>query len=367
MENWRIATKLSVLFYIILKYMQGDMKNPPVMVLFILGYLVINTSFYIFKLSKWKLIISIISMSYLYIFGITQNTFLLLLIPISVWEFIEVSNFHWLLYIVLIGTTIYMSPSRLNSEIILICFVSFIIFKSSKHTYMRLEHLANSNDQLKEAENLLRIKLKKEQETDKQSRYTMQLEERNKIAQEIHDKVGHTISGSLMQLEAVKLLVEEDREKARHMLDNVIGVLREGMESIRATLRNIKPEKEELGIQRIKSLLHEYCYENNMKTSFTYKGALDKINYLQWKVINDNVTEALTNTIKYSEAGMIGINIEVLNKFIKVEVKDNGVGVSIIKKGLGLNGIEERTGNLGGKVIIDGSSGFSIIMLLPIQ
>jgi signal transduction histidine kinase len=77
--------------------------------------------------------------------------------------------------------------------------------------------------------------------------------------------------------------------------------------------------------------------------------------------------EAMTNTLKYAHASDIKINIQVLNKLIKQEIKDNGVGSFNIIKGLGLKGIEERCANMGGKVIIDGSKGFSIIALLPIH
>ena len=58
--------------------------------------------------------------------------------------------------------------------------------------------------------------------------------------------------------------------------------------------------------------------------------------------------------------------MEVLNTLLKVEIKDDGIGCIKIIKGLGLSGIEERTMNLNGKVIIDGSNGFSVIILLPI-
>ena len=56
-----------------------------------------------------------------------------------------------------------------------------------------------------------------------------------------------------------------------------------------------------------------------------------------------------------------------LNKMIKVEVKDNGKGTAIIKKGLGIMGMEERTASVNGKIIVDSTSGFSVTMLLPIR
>jgi signal transduction histidine kinase len=63
----------------------------------------------------------------------------------------------------------------------------------------------------------------------------------------------------------------------------------------------------------------------------------------------------------------------VYNKIIKFEVKDNGYGagnaakIENMSKGMGLKGIEERSIGIGGKVIIDGSKGFSVITLLPIE
>jgi hypothetical protein len=71
--------------------------------------------------------------------------------------------------------------------------------------------------------------------------------------------------------------------------------------------------------------------------------------------------------MKYSEATNILVNIEVLNKYIRAEVKDNGKGVRFIKKGLGIIGMEERTATIDGKIIVDGSDGFSVTTLLPIK
>ncbi len=48
------------------------------------------------------------------------------------------------------------------------------------------------------------------------------------------------------------------------------------------------------------------------------------ISPIQWKIIGENVTEALTNAMKYADATVISIDIHVLNKMVKVQVKDNG-------------------------------------------
>lgn len=51
---------------------------------------------------------------------------------------------------------------------------------------------------------------------------------------------------------------------------------------------------------------------------------------------------------------------------VKVEVIDNGIGATYIKKGIGITGMEERTATLNGTVIVDGTDGFSVTMLFPI-
>lgn len=75
----------------------------------------------------------------------------------------------------------------------------------------------------------------------------------------------------------------------------------------------------------------------------------------------------MTNALKYAGATEILIKVEVLHKLVKAEVKDNGIGAFHYKKGIGITGMEERAGNAGGKVIIDGSKGFSVITLLPLE
>ncbi|MFR4998633.1 MAG: two-component sensor histidine kinase, partial [Clostridium paraputrificum] len=59
----------------------------------------------------------------------------------------------------------------------------------------------------------------------------------------------------------------------------------------------------------------------------------------------------------------IKVNIEVLNKYIKVEVIDDGIGSNKIIKGMGLQALEERLLNLQGNLILDGSRGFRAIMI----
>ncbi|WP_053242534.1 ATP-binding protein [Clostridium sp. DMHC 10] len=122
-----------------------------------------------------------------------------------------------------------------------------------------------------------------------------------------------------------------------------------------------------MGINKIKIALDEFSVDNGISSNLVYIGMMNKITHIQWKVIYDNLEEALTNVLKYSKAAQVTVKIDVLSKFVKVEIKDNGVGAKSIKKSLGIMGMEERCSKLHGKVIVDGSKGFSVIIILPLE
>jgi len=203
-------------------------------------------------------------------------------------------------------------------------------------------------------------------EFERQAIYTSLLEDRNKLAQEMHDKVGHVIAGSIMQLEAAKLLINSDSEKSKTLLESSISVLRSGVDDIRLTLRGLKPIEEELGINRLKFQVEKSLKETSIKGYVNINGDLGKINYTKWKAIIENTREALTNSLKYSNCRGFWVNINVMNKMIRVELKDDGKGEEKVVKGMGLKGMEQRCEDIGGKLVINGDYGFSVIMLLPV-
>lgn len=212
----------------------------------------------------------------------------------------------------------------------------------------------------------LNNKILKEKEYSQQILRTSILEERNIISAKLHDKIGHVISGTLLQLEATKIIMNEDSKKAEGFIDRSINNLRSGMDDIRMTLRNIRPQKEEISINRLKNLLEEKLKNTRIKGRVNFNGNLDKITTEMWVLFLNILTEGSTNAIKYSKCTLIEVNIEVLNKMIKFQIKDDGIGCININKGIGLNSIEEKVRELDGKFILNGERGFSLIVLINI-
>ncbi len=197
-------------------------------------------------------------------------------------------------------------------------------------------------------------------------RHASRLEERNAIAQKLHDELGHTLSGSTMQLEASLLMMDKNREKAVNMLNTVIKNLREGTEAIRKILMRIKPEAASINIQAVKMLAMETQKKSGIMIDVIYNGDIADIDYVKWHAATINIKEALTNMMKYSNATKCIIKFERLNKLYKISINDNGIGCNAIKQGMGLQGMDERTLKIGGRLILDGTDGFCVIMLLPV-
>jgi len=242
----------------------------------------------------------------------------------------------------------------------------FIVYKTTTNYKTAIGELKEINKMINDRNYKLIADKNNSKEYEIQHGYVIKLEERNKIAQELHDKIGHTISASIMQLEASRLVGESNKEKAEYLVNNVIKVLREGMDSIRLTLRNLKPPQEILGINKIKLICKEFELHSKVNVNLKVKGDINLITPRYFKIIQNNLEESFTNITKYSSATEVEVNFFVYRKFLRFDIKDNGEGCDSLAKGLGLRGMEERIENAGGTINIISDNGFSIISVLPL-
>lgn len=191
--------------------------------------------------------------------------------------------------------------------------------------------------------------------------HVAEIKERNRIAREIHDNVGHSIAGILLQLQASQKLFDRDSNKSRELLDKSIVELSGSLTLLRDTVHNIKPS-ESLGIEYIKRIIDNYSF---CPVDFRYTGDFNTISAGQLEMLHTNIMEALTNTSKHSNATRVDISIDINDKFIRLCIKDNGTGCANIKEGLGISGMKERIKNTGGSISISSDNGFIIVCLIP--
>lgn len=195
------------------------------------------------------------------------------------------------------------------------------------------------------------------------------MEERNRFAARIHDKLGHNISGSIILLEATALSMDKDPVRAKQNIKTVTENLRRGVDEIRAALRQERPERSRLGLHEVRKQLEAFQLTYGRKTRLETEGNLEKITIPLWICIQDNLKEALTNMLKHSQGDTFLLRICCMNKAIRVEYADNGACFYESPKeeagdgrGMGLNAMEERAAALGGTMLVTGGqNGFQIV------
>lgn len=184
------------------------------------------------------------------------------------------------------------------------------------------------------------------------------LKERNRIAREIHDNVGHLLSRCILQLGAVRMVHKE--ETVAEELASVLDGLNESMTSIRKSVHDLHNEAVDLK-QSIEKLIES---NSEFTTDFEYDAENDfpmKIKYCIISVI----TEGFQNAVKHSNGDSISILVREHPGMYQVVFQDNGTGAVIKEDGIGLHNIENRVRELGGMVSFSVEKGFRIFISIP--
>lgn len=192
------------------------------------------------------------------------------------------------------------------------------------------------------------------------------LEEKARLSQTLHDRLGHSINGSIYQLEAVKVLLEQDVETSKTMIQAVIDNLRTGMDEIRGILRKEKPKKYKLALLQLGQLCEECC-QMGVEAHLVTEGDLEHVPEKYLEIILDNAFEAVSNALKYSKCTKIEIKIHVMNRLLRCSVSDDGIGCSEMVDGMGIAGMRNRMRSVNGILDFDTDVGFTVNMLLPLE
>lgn len=243
----------------------------------------------------------------------------------------------------------------------------YAIFIYVSRLVVKNEHLSEIAAQQKETIYTLTKRLTDNNNLIKSLAYTTALEERNRLATKIHDKVGHGISGSIIMLEASVMFLDKDKQKAVTGITNAIENLRSGVDEIRLALREEKPSKSEMGKSEIAAMLDGFTVKYGIDTDTVFEGDLDRLRVDVWACIKENIAETQTNMLKYSNGKKYVVSISIMNKVAIVKYIDNGKCAGTFKKGLGLRAIEERTERSHGRCLYDTTKGFVVTNIFDID
>ncbi|WP_167957489.1 sensor histidine kinase [Anaerosporobacter faecicola] len=275
-------------------------------------------------------------------------------------------NFCWcgLSYVLLVK-----ADASINQTCLFITLLLIIYYQNNK-VIKRFRDYMNDYDQeefqLKENLDLQKQLFNRELEQKNLYAENRILEERDHLFQQLHDRLGHSINGSIYQLEAAKVLLDTKPQESKQILQMVIDHLRGSMDEIRKIFRKEKPSKKQMAIIGLIELCEKCKEKYGIITELHIEGEKDRIPDGVLEVILDNTYEAISNALKYSKCTHIWINITVLNQRIRCEIRDNGNGCEEVIEGMGIQGMKKRVRSLNGIIDLRGETGFEITMLFPI-
>ena len=226
--------------------------------------------------------------------------------------------------------------------------------------------LSGKNAELHEAN----VKLQEYSETIKRM---TEIEERNRLAREIHDTLGHALTGIVVSADAGKILFDAAPEEAKARFDVIGQTARQGLEDVRRSIRALRPDA--LESRDLESAL-EKMIENFRETTgadIRYEQEAGKLLLAQDEEVTVYriVQEGMTNAIRHGKATQINLIIDRKDRNLRVRIFDNGVGMQGKKTGFGLNYMEERVELLKGSLRYgnreDGSRGFFLEAEIPVR
>jgi signal transduction histidine kinase len=194
------------------------------------------------------------------------------------------------------------------------------------------------------------------------------LQERNRIAREIHDSLGHSLTALNLHLEMALKLSQIKPEKSRELLTEAKRLGSTALNDVRqsvSTLRSDPLQKLDLPVA-INKLADEFQLSSHIRP----KCYLDVPPNLPQPIVTTIyriVQEALTNISKYAQASEVIIEIQTLTTELKLQVVDNGCGFipSNNMTGFGLQGMRERVLSLHGKFEIISTPNVDAALLHP--
>ena len=193
------------------------------------------------------------------------------------------------------------------------------------------------------------------------------LKERNKIAGEIHDTVGHTLTTVLVEMELGKKLASRDLPLALEKYNCAQAQVRKGLNELRKSVRMLADGSEILDFIPSLLVLIKDTEKHTAVGINTNIGELPELDIEIKKTLYNALQEGLTNGIKHGKSTAFVFKLVYENSNIIFYLADNGIGCSSINHGFGLRAMRDRVKELNGSLSIEcePNEGFSLEITIP--
>lgn len=238
---------------------------------------------------------------------------------------------------------------------ILVTVLSVVMAKKTKRLEGLLSDIIHLRDSSTELNLLMRERNRELMDKQDNEIHLATLRERNRIAREIHDNVGHMLSRSILQMGALSTIYKE--EPIHGQLISVNDTLNMAMNNIRESVHDLHDDSVDL---------HQAVLEatKEMRENYHFRLEYDMQEPIPRKVkycFITTVKEAMSNIVKHSNADKIEVILREHPAFYQLSIEDNGTNIrKNAESGIGLVNMKERVDALHGILHIRTEKGFKI-------
>ncbi len=264
------------------------------------------------------------------------------------------------IYVLPIANWIMVDYRLLKLLIFPLILLAFYLAYQTRTRNQLQQRLISSRDASMEQELLLKGKNRELLENQDNEIYIATLKERNRIAREIHDNVGHMLSRSILQVGAMLAICKDETLKTH--LTTLKESLDAAMNSIRNSVHDLHDESVDL-THALNNLIDRFTFCEVQLDCDISKYIPKEVKYCFLAIIK----EALNNTMKHSNATKVTITVKEHPAFYQLLVEDNGTSksdktVSNDTSGIGLSNMKERVDALHGIIHVNQENGFRIFV-----
>ena len=201
-------------------------------------------------------------------------------------------------------------------------------------------------------------------QVDKMSRTA----ERNRIAREIHDTLGHSMTGIAMGLEACLETTDALPGQTRSQLERIAETARSCLNDVRRSVNALRPDKlEKFSLHdALESLAADINALSSTDVSL-HQPDVYTLSVEEEIVIYRLIQESITNAVRHGNAKHVCVRIHAEGRKLLVHIHDDGCGCENIQQGFGIAHMTERVELLGGSISFDGRDGFTIDAKIPLN
>ncbi len=195
------------------------------------------------------------------------------------------------------------------------------------------------------------------------------IKERNRLAREIHDGLGHYLTSIHMQIQAANALLQTDRDKSQEHLMKAQTMTQEALADVRRSVGSLRIQSHEnVPLTDLIPRLFENARAFGIEPVLEIEGVPREVSSTVHWTLYRATQEAISNACKHSGAKAIRIVLDYnLPDQVILRVRDDGVGAFDLKEGFGLIGLKERVNIVGGEIEfdVDTMNGFGFEIKVP--